>query len=623
QDAVSSKQAAYESAVKSLKLKKKNMSTFRWSPLLSFKFPQKMNFAEESEQTVKPMSIQNEIRVAEHKVQDKVFAINEEINNLYVDIVTFQERLSFNEKRLSEYEDNLQRTQSRMKIGQATKSDIDRIQKKVDKLKNTISNDRRNYESSVQKLSKKIGLDVTTGYEFESPYVEAVIDRDSLDSIITYTEDRDEAYYEACIASTTARMELSTNYDIMKSKYGGDINIISSYVNQALNGQEVSSKAFKSSYKSFLDKIDSYWRGSFRIIFIKISREWLKGDLDGARYIEDDPYTLYNNVLDYVSARNDEASAKEELDQSVKDSFNNYISVRSSYENYKKEAADQQKMLDQYAIQNRMGYMTLDEYQDAVDAYEETQDSMLDAMKLYTTTLYSFDRQTCGAISSLLKGTDADLKTAVTGESFVKTEKSTDAMYFIKSIIQKEMFELSLYIPEDFPVSITDFELWCDNEQIGERTPVTGNIRHLKLAKDNVKEIKIRLYDGDTFVDDCKINSDDESGTLSITTTMDIMKDATGEVGGYTTESNEVTGFTTISFKFLESEGISYYRILTEEGTPLKTADYTPADKGFSYLALMDSDLQNLKIECCGADKSVLYTCVFDTANQKIKKENE
>ena len=35
---ISAKEVAYDAAVKSAKLIKKNLSTFRWSPLLSFKF---------------------------------------------------------------------------------------------------------------------------------------------------------------------------------------------------------------------------------------------------------------------------------------------------------------------------------------------------------------------------------------------------------------------------------------------------------------------------------------------------------------------------------------------------------------------------------------------------------
>ena len=39
----------------------------------------------------------------------------------------------------------------------------------------------------------------------------------------------------------------------------------------------------------------------------------MKGSLDGTRYIDDDPYVLYQNALDYISARKDEQAAKAEL----------------------------------------------------------------------------------------------------------------------------------------------------------------------------------------------------------------------------------------------------------------------------------------------------------------------
>ena len=58
---VDSKKAARDSALKSIKLKKKNLSTFRWSPLLSFKFPTKPNFAQASEFQFKPVKLASEI----------------------------------------------------------------------------------------------------------------------------------------------------------------------------------------------------------------------------------------------------------------------------------------------------------------------------------------------------------------------------------------------------------------------------------------------------------------------------------------------------------------------------------------------------------------------------------
>ncbi len=622
ENSVYSKQAARDSAVKSLKLKQKNMSTFRWSPLLSFHFPEKPNFAQASEFQFKPLALQADITTAQHKMQDTVFSVNENINNLYTNIVSLQENLAFNEKRLASLEDGIAHNKARLKLGEANQADIDRQQKKADTLTNTIASDRRNLEAQLKKMSKLLGKDVTTGYKFEKPFVEAVIDRSSLQALKDYTEDRDETYYEACAAATTAKIELQTNSGLVRNKYGSDYNMISSYVNAALNDQDVSSKAFKKDYKAFLDRIDSYWEGKKRILFIKIPRLWFKGSLDGTRYIEDDPYTLYQNVLDYVAARKDAEAAKEELDQNVEDTFNNYVSIKNSYQNYQKDLDKMEKDMQAYAVKNRQGQMTLEEYETEEEAYEDMQNSLLDTMKLYTTTLYSFDRLTCGGISALLSGTDADLQTAVVGESYVNKE-SKDATYFLKAIVQRELFELTIFIPEDFPTEITDFELWCDNKQIGERTPKDKSLRHLALSKDNVTEVKIRLYNGEEFVDDCKIDPGEETGILNITTARNINKDETGIVGTYEVNISDVTGLATLKITPEKSEEIEGYRVLTKDGTPMGTGDVLPITKGFTHLSLMSTDLSDLSLEMYGEGSALKYKAHFDVANGKIRKNDE
>jgi hypothetical protein len=622
QMSVEAKEAARDSALKSLKLKQKNMSTFRWSPLLNFKFPQKPDFAEASEFQFKPIQLASDITVAQHKVQDTVFSVNEQVNNLFVEVVTMQETLAFNEQRLESLNEGIAHNKARVKLGEATQADVDRQQKKADTLSNTIAGNRRTLEADLKKLSTMLGVDVTTGYTFERPYVEAKIDRSALPSLIQYTEDRDEAYFEACAKATTARQELTTNYGLMNSKYGSDMGMISSYVNAALNGQDVSARAFKKDYKKFLEKIDSYWAGGFRILFIKISWEWLKGELDGTRYIEDDPYTLYQNALDYVSARKDEQAAKADLDQQVEDAFNNYISVKASYEQYLKDMDKAEQDMKQYAVKNRMGYMTLEEYEDEQESYEELQNALFESMKLYTTTLYSFDRLTCGGVSALLSGTDMDMQAAVVGESYV-TKDDKEAKYYLKSIIQRELFDLSIFIPEDFPVEITDFELWCDNIKVGEKTAKDKSLRHLALTKDKIGEAKIRLYNGDEFVDDCVIDPSEESGVLNINTAMEIKKEETGVVGSYTTSISDVTGLMTLNLSPLESEGIKYYRVLAEDGTALGDGKTRAIDRRFTHLGLVSADLSKLKIECYDESQTLKYTAYLDPANGKIRKNTE
>ena len=622
EDGVASKTAAYESAVKSVNLKEKALKEFRWSPLLSFKFPQSPDFSEASEFQNKPMAAKYEITVAEHKLQDTMYAVNEKTNNLYVEIVVLQDTLSFNERRAEALKEGLERNQAKLRTGQATKADVDKIEKKLTSTNNKIAADRRTLEADLKKLSDMVGMDVTTGYTFERPYVEATIDRSMLPALIQYTEDRDETYFEACIAETTARAELDTNAKLIKKKFGGDYNIISSYVSTGLNGGKVNKKAFKQAYKKFLDKIDSYWKGKKRILFIKIPRLWFKGNLDGTRYISDDPNVLYQNVLDYSGALNDKNAAKKDLDQSVTDTFNNYISVRNSYQQYIKDLADAEENLKKDELRNRVGELSFEEYDSEMESYEELQNSMLDAMKLYTTTLYSFDRLTCGGISAILSGTDADMQTAVVGESYPVKNTSEGAYYTLHPIVQNMEFELSIMIPDGFEIDISDYELWVDNVQVGTRLAVDQKLRHLALAVDSVSEVKIRLYDGDNFVDDCIVDPSVESGPLTITSGYDIKRNDPDQIGTYTKDLNESLGLIELKFQMTDSN-IKSFKVLTEDGKALGGDKNIEIDKPLKYIELLNGSLDQLSIEFYDASGGVLYTARFDTANGAVLKKDE
>ena len=178
-------------------------------------------------------------------MQDQVFAIDEKVNTLYCEIVVLKKNIDFNSKREIAVSEGLVRNEAKLRLGEANKADIDKLYKKRDSLNKKIAADRRTLEADLKKLSKMIGMDVTTGYKFETPFVEATIDRSMLDALINYTLDRDETYYEACINETTARAELTINSGLVRNKYGSDYNIIKSYINSALNGTEINKRAFK------------------------------------------------------------------------------------------------------------------------------------------------------------------------------------------------------------------------------------------------------------------------------------------------------------------------------------------------------------------------------------------
>lgn len=617
------KEVSLKQAIKSIKLKQKNMSTFRWTPLLSFKFPEKPDLSEAYEFQFKPIEIQAEIDIVKHKMTDQVLAVYENVSNLYVDIVVLQDTISFNEDRLSSMETTLEKNRLRLKLGQATQSDIDAMEKSIKVLKDKIAADKRSLEAKKKKLSTAVGMDITTGYRFENPFVDFKIQRSQLKDLTQYTLDRDENYYEVSMNATTSLISLRTNYNLMAGQYGGKMGYISEYVNQAIAGQKINGRAFKRKYEEFLVAIDAPWQGKKRILFIRVPREWFKGQISGIRYVEDEPYALYEAALEYQDALLEKNNAKQELTEQVEDGFNNLISMRNTYVSLTEQVEDAKKQLEADKVLNRLGELTYDEYKASLDEYEDMQNEMFEALALYSQALYSFDRLTCGGITALLEGTGADLNAGSGGTSYVEEEYAEGAYYYIESIIQEQEFRVGVNIPDDFDVSVSHFELWCDGTRIGDRTEIDKTIRHLALAVDSVSEAKLRFYDGDKFVDDCVIDPDVYSGPLKIVKGYTTVSRENLEIGTYTSQTGSVTEMVTITLKPDESEGIAYYLVKNEEGKYLATSTLIPIDKGFRYLPLVQGSMEQLTIEFYGEDSRLKYTGYFETSNLKLMKNPE
>uniref|UniRef100_UPI00405600B6 TolC family protein n=1 Tax=Agathobacter sp. TaxID=2021311 RepID=UPI00405600B6 len=620
---LSVKEASLKQAIKSIREKKKNMSAFRWSPILSFKFPEQPNLSEEYEFQFKPIQIQAEIDVLEQKLTDQVLAVYEEISNLYIDIVVTEQSVAFNEERLAEMEQTLKQNQLKLAFGQATQSDIASMQKSIQALNGRISGAMGNLENYKKKLSTAIGMDITSGYRFENPLVETQIARSKLEFLIQYTLDRDVSYYEAGMNAATSLISLRTNYDLMENQYGDKMSYISGFVNQAIAGQKVSEKAFKKKYEAFLTAIDEPWQGKKRILFIKIPREWFKGEISGIRYVEDEPYVLYEAVLEYQDALLEKQNMKQSLTEQVEDAFHNLISMRNAYTALEKSVAEAEKELRAEKTLNRLGLMTYEEYRTSLETYEEQQNEMLDALADYSHTLYSFDRLTCGGVTKLLEEAGVDLSSGSGGESFVEEEYADGAYYYIESIIQEEEFRIGVNIPDDFEVEVTHFELWCEDIQIGERVEIDNTIRHLRLALEHISEVKLRFYNKEEFVDDCVIDANSYSGALDIVKSYTVAAAEDLEIGTYTIKNNVLTGMVTIALEPKKSENIAFYLIKDKEGNYLVQSTKIPIKDAFKYLSLLQNSLETMIIEFYGEDEALLYTACFDTTEQKLMKNTE
>ena len=257
----------YVEAVDAIKAKVKNLTSFRWTPLLSFKFPEKLNMTEEYDLQIKPITLQADITTMQHELDDLRYAALLEVNTAFLDAYMLQEKVAFTEERLENAQTELERNQLRLRTGDATQADIDKMEKSVETLENELSTQKRNFETAKSDLSDMIGMDVTTGYTFEDAMITAAIPRESLEDIINYTLENDHGYYSAKMAASTALLNLNAYESLMRNQYGSKINRIMSFVNAAKNGQDVDYAAFQMAYKEMLTDLDSPWAGKFRILF--------------------------------------------------------------------------------------------------------------------------------------------------------------------------------------------------------------------------------------------------------------------------------------------------------------------------------------------------------------------
>lgn len=624
------KEVKYKEAVKSIQLKKKNMSTFRWTPLLSFKFPEKVALADEYEFIYKPLQIQSEIRVLEHQLTDVKYEVREEISNLYTEIYTYQEKISNKTARLETMEENLKRNQAKVLTGQAKQSDVDKIESSITALQSSLAADMRAFESGKSELSDLTGIDLTTGYRFENPYKEATIERSSLDQLVQATLDRSQSYYEAKQTTKLALTSVDTNYSLMQNQYGSKMGYISSYVQQAKNGEKIKSDLFRNAYDQFLKAIDDPWQGTKRILFIKIPKEWFKGSIDGVRYVEDDPYILYTNVLEYQEALSDQKSLEKEITKSVEDAFENLVTAGNSYRSIQQQTQKAKEEMDRGKLKNQAGELEFEEYETLREAYEESQISELEALELYTTLLYSFDRLTCGAVTELLNGEEISLEQGSQGESFVADK--TKPSYYITTLAEDNLFELGIYLPEESDIQITHFELWVDNVQIGERTEIDAVIRHLELDLSQTDKTVIRLYNGDEFVADCEIDPDEYQGSLNLpddttgkTDSVDKTDSAEPEtkqlLGTYKYSRNKKTGLITFDIQPQEGLNIEKFRLLDAQGKAIYSDTPAEVGKGITYLAVLGNDLENVRAELYDKDGNKLYTARLDTKSGKVVEE--
>lgn len=609
----------YSAAVKSIQMKKKNMSTFRWTPLLSFKFPEQPTLADEYEWQYKPLQITSTISSLQHQLLDDQLETKESVSNLYVQIYINQEKIAFLEENLEQAQTTLTRNQARLAVGEATQSDIDKLQQSIDRLTTDISLQKRSFETNKSKLSKLINQDVTTGYTFQNPLQQADIPRNILDNLIQYTLDNDQSYYEAKMDTRLAYTGMNMMESMMRSQYGNKMNNIMPFINQIKAGDSVDSGAFKNAYKQMLDNVDAPWNGTKKILFIRIKKEWFKGAVDGSRYVEDDPYALYTGALEYMDALKEQNSLQDELTNSVKSGFETLKTAQIAYNDAQKSCDILEQEVEKNTRLNLLGKVSYEELSDLQEEYRNQESETLDLLAEYTQLLYSYDRLTCGGITAYLEGTDVDMKAAQGGNSFIAKELEGKAYYYINYRVEDNIFVMGVSIPDNYSLDITDYALYVNDMQIGDVTPIDEELEHLALDLDQVDKAQIFLYDGQELVDVREIDSSVNQAELPINGGYTLEhKESVQTVATYIYTLQKTTNTVSMKITPKDSEQIAYYRLTDTDGNAVNGDELIPIDEEFTYLSLLVGNLSGLNIIFYDSQEQELYQGMFNTGSSSI-----
>ena len=165
--------------------------------------------------------------------------------------------------------------------------------------------------------------------------------------------------------------------------------------------------------------------------------------------------------------------------------------------------------------------------------------------------------------------------------------------------------------------AIDSFEVWYGGTQIGARTDVGTELRHLAMDYKDTSKLTIRLYNGDTYVDECEVDASVPRDVLPIEGVT--VEETERVVGTYTVETS-VMGDTAVSQLTLSVDaalGADSYT-LGYGGGQVYTAEKHPLQKPFHYFTLLVASLEDVTATLYNADGEKLTDVRFDTQTQTL-----
>jgi hypothetical protein len=568
---------------------------------------------------LKPQALISEISTLQHQMGDAKYAVLAKARQSYFNVYAAQEKAAFTQEMLTAAQKEQMRNQSRLLVGQAKQADIDKTAQSVKKLTEDLARLLRGFQTAKQDLSDIIKMNVTTGYRFLNPLKDTDLTRNQLDGLIASTLSADQGVYEARVAESLAMINLNLAESLMRNQYGGAMNRLNGFIAAARQGGDIDYAAFQIQYRQMLHDIDSRWQGSYRILFFRFSKEFFKGQIDGIRYIEDEPYALFTACMEYASARKDRIAAESDLRKRIESDFESLVTARNASKSMADSVISAGKDLNRLMILNRVGKADYDEVKGQQEEYQSLQIDAFDALTTYNELLIAFDRLCCGAVSAYFKG--ANFESDAGGSAISYPTEDGQIWYYIYGDVSDLTFIFGIDVPDDFEPEVSEYEVWYEGVDLSGRVAADKPFRHLTLDYGDTHMLTVRLFGAGGFVGECAIDTSVARGPLPIKNGANAPAAQTERVvGGYTVETQIVGSANTsvLTPDFNSDLGAATY-LLQYNGANIGNDDRISAKASFSYLSLLIGDLEDVDLLVYDGSGALICKAYFVTRDGTIR----
>ena len=179
-------------------------------------------------------------------------------------------------------------------------------------------------------------------------------------------------------------------------------------------------------------------------------------------------------------------------------------------------------------------------------------------------------------------------------------------------------FYIGVSIPDGYEPAIDSFEVWYAGTQIGKRTQVGTELRHLTLDYQDTSELTIRLYNGGTFVDECTVDASVPRDVLDIQR-QEPETETERVIGSYAVTTAMEGGVSVSELKLTinAAENASTYT-LTYGDQGIYTTEQRPVTESFTYLTLLIASLEDVTARLYDSSGEALMDVRFDTSTQEL-----